>query len=99
MNSMDRYTIKSVSNDGIWYLIKGWREYRTYWQEFDQCVPESLFKRKADAKRSLTKLLKYMMAEYGNDDFTLVMLEWDSEHWCYTEREIEKITIDNQNQI
>ena len=93
------YTIKSVSHEGTWYLVNGWWKYKAYWQEFDQCVPESLFKRKADAKRSLTKLLQYTMAEYGNDDFTLVKLEWDDEYWCYTEKEIEKITIDNKNQI
>lgn len=91
------YTIKSISNEGTWYLVNGWWKYKTYWQEFDNCVPHTVFKRKADAKRSLTNLLKYMMAEYGNDDFTIVKFEWNEKGYCYDEIEIEKIIIDNQN--
>ena len=91
------YTIKSVSNEGTWYLINGWWKHKAYWQELDNCNLNTVFRRKSDAKRSLTKLLKYMMAEYGNDDFTLVMLEWNEEKCCYDEIEIEKIILDNKN--
>ena len=91
------YTIKSVSHEGIWYLVNGWWKYKAYWQKLDNCNLNTVFRRKSDAKRSLTKLLKYMMAEYGNDDFTLVMLEWNEEKCCYDEIEIEKIILDNKN--
>lgn len=88
------YTIKSVSNEGIWYLINGWWKYKAYWQERDNCTLFTMFSRPQDAKRSLTKLLKYMMAEYGDDDFTLVKFDYDENGCCYSETEIEKIIID-----
>lgn len=87
------YTIKSTSNDGIWYLINGWWRHKAYWQQYDNCSPDTTFKRISDAKRGLTNLLKYMMAEYDNDDFTLVEFTWNDKAYCYEEREIEKIII------
>lgn len=88
------YTIKSVSNEGTWYLINGWWKYKAYWQKKDNCTLFTMFSRPQDAKRSLTKLLKHTMAEYGDDDFTLVKFDCNESGCCYSEKEIEKIIID-----
>lgn len=65
------FTIKSVSDDGIYYLVNGWEKYKRFWVELENLKPDMMFKTAADAKRSLTKLLK-IMYEYLNDDFELV---------------------------
>lgn len=88
------YTIKSVSHEGTWYLVNGWWKYKTYWQQKDHCGWETTFKREADAKRSLTKLLKDMMEEYGDDQFIMVRFDYDERHYCYNEVELYEIKIE-----
>ena len=84
------YTIKSISDDGEWYLVNGWWKHKAYWQQKDNCTIATTFKRIQDAKRSLTKLLK-VMEEYRTDDFTIVELEWNALHQCYDTTELEAI--------
>lgn len=64
------YTIKSESEDGIYYLVNGWRKHNAYWSS--RLNPTKvLFKKKGIALRSLGKLLN-VMPEYIHDIFTLV---------------------------
>lgn len=65
------YTIKSTSNEGVYYLVNGWEKHYTFWVEERKIRPSMLFKRKQDAKASLTKLLK-VMDDYANDKFEMV---------------------------
>lgn len=68
------FTIKSTSDEGIYYLVNHWDRHKTFWVEPENIKPEMLFKTPADAKRSLTKLLK-VMDEYKNDTFELVEVD------------------------
>ena len=67
------YTIKSVSDEGIYYLVNHANDYKTYWVEKRDLRPKMLYDRAADAKASLTKLLK-VMTEYKADKFYLVKI-------------------------
>lgn len=67
------YTIKSVSNEGVYYLVNHAKDYKTYWVEKRDLKPKMLYDRAADAKASLTKLLK-IMNEYKADKFYLVKI-------------------------
>jgi hypothetical protein len=62
------YTIKSTSEEGIYYLVNHWEKHKTFWIEPKKVKKEMLFKNLKDAKRSLTKLLK-VMTEYQTDKF------------------------------
>lgn len=65
------FTIKSTSDEGIYFLVNGWEKHKKFWVEESKIRPSMLFKREQDAKMSLTKLLK-VMPEYGMDTFELV---------------------------
>ena len=65
------YTIKSTSEDGVYYLVKDWRKNKAIWITKNKLMKTMLFKRPQDAWASLTKLLK-IMDEYATDDFELV---------------------------
>ena len=65
------YTIKSVSEDGTFYLVKDWRKNKAIWVKRDKLTQNMVFKRPQDAKASLSCLLK-VMSEYATDEFTLV---------------------------
>ena len=65
------FTIKSTSDEGVYYLVNGWNKWKTFWIEKENLKPEMLFRRKQDAKRSLTHLLK-IMPDYLTDQFELV---------------------------
>lgn len=67
------YTIKSISDEGIYYLVNHAKDYKTYWVEKRDLKPKMLYDRAADAKASLTKLLK-IMTEYRADKFYLVKI-------------------------
>ena len=63
----------SVSDDGEWYLVNGWKKYKAFWQQRENCTPYSTFKSVANAMASLTKLLK-VMPEYRDDKFSVVKI-------------------------
>lgn len=65
------FTIKSTSDDGIYYLVKDWRKNKAIWVPRDKLTNKMLFKRPQDAKASLTSLLK-VMDEYATDEFEIV---------------------------
>jgi hypothetical protein len=74
---MTKYTIKSTSDEGVYFLVNGWEKHYTFW------ISEEDVKRNPDkakamfftaprfAKASLTKLLK-VMDDYKTDTFELV---------------------------
>ena len=70
------FTIKSTSDEGVYYLVNHWEKHKPFWIEPNKIKPEMLFKRAADAKRSLTKLLK-VMDDYRNDVFELVEINME----------------------
>ena len=72
---MKYYTIKSTSDEGIWYLVNGWDRHMAFWQTKYRCEPKTMFRREADAKRSLTLLLK-IMPDYKDDKFEMVEMEY-----------------------
>lgn len=63
------YVVVSRSEEGIYYLVNGWRKYCAFWDK--HLGIRNLFKRKQDAKMALTKLLK-VMSEYAQDDFEIM---------------------------
>ena len=65
------YTIESLSDDGWFFLCKGWGHRRMIWFTFDELKNEHLFDSPKDAKASLTKLLK-VMPEYKEDEFRVM---------------------------
>lgn len=65
------FTIKSVSDEGTYYLVNGWQKHKKFWIEPEKVKKDMLFKRQSDAKGSLTKLLK-VMPEYKSDSMELI---------------------------
>lgn len=77
---MKKYTIKSISNEGIYYLVNGWNKCKTFWFD-EKSVTEDVenakrffFNKPSQAKASLTKLLK-IMPDYATDKFEIVEFE------------------------
>ena len=65
------YTVKSVSDEGVYYLVNRWNIHNRFWVTGDELKRAMLFRRKQDAKASLTKLLK-VMDDYKNDKFEVI---------------------------
>ncbi len=65
------FTIKSVSKDGTYYLVKNWRKKKAIWKFSSEMKHEDMYKRAQDAVSALTKLLK-VMDEYKSDRFYIV---------------------------
>ena len=61
--------VKSVSNEGTYYLVNGWRRHKAFWVKRGD-TPMCLFKDARTAKMSLTKLLK-TMPDYASDSFII----------------------------
>jgi hypothetical protein len=77
---MKKYTIKSTSREGTYYLVNGWNKCKTFWFN-EKSVFEDVenakrffFKKPSQAKASLTRLLK-VMDDYKSDNFELVEFE------------------------
>lgn len=74
---MKKYTIKSTSNEGVYYLVNGWRKTNTFWfneksvMENPEFAKLYFFSKPQYAKTSLTKLLK-IMPDYETDNFEIV---------------------------
>lgn len=68
-----KYTIKSTSEEGTYYLVNGWNKHKTFWTG-DKTRKDLFFNKPAQAKASLTKLLS-VMPEYSSDKFELVEIE------------------------
>ena len=74
---MKKYTIKSISDEGIYYLVNGWNKCKTFWFDEKSAFQDTenakrfFFNKPSQAKASLTKLLK-VMPDYANDKFEVV---------------------------
>ena len=72
-----KYTIKSTSDEGVYFLVNGWEKHHTFWiSEADvnrdiEKAKDKFFSAPRYAQASLTKLLK-IMDGYKNDHFELV---------------------------
>ena len=77
---MKKYTIKSISDEGVYYLVNGWEKHRAFWISEAQFLrdpdraKECFFNKASQAKASLTKLLK-VMPDYASDRFEAVEIE------------------------
>ena len=76
---MTKYTIKSTSDEGVYYLVNGWNKIKTFWlcegtvMKDPETAKRFFFNKPSQAKARLTKLLK-VMPEYKTDTFELVEL-------------------------
>lgn len=74
---MPKYTIKSTSDEGVYFLVNGWEKHRTFWiseEEVNKDIEKAktkFFTAPRFARASLTKLLK-IMDDYKNDHFEMV---------------------------
>ena len=68
---MNGYTIKSVSEEGIYYMVKNWRKNKAIWVKGQKLKQEYLYKTETMAIRALEKLLN-LMDDYASDYFTIV---------------------------
>ena len=68
-----RYTIKSISDEGTYFLVKDWRKNKELWVSKEKMDrhPEWWFTSPSKAKQSLKSLLS-VMDEYLSDTFTVV---------------------------
>ena len=66
------YTIKSVSNEGTYYLVNGWKKHNAYWTHSLNPTRNN-FKSKGLALRSL-KILLNAIPEYRSDSLTIIEL-------------------------
>ena len=77
---MTKYTIKSTSDEGVYFLVNGWEKHKTFWiskAEFEKDIEKAksmFFSAPRYAQASLTKLLK-VMDDYKTDTFELVCFE------------------------
>jgi hypothetical protein len=73
---MKKYTIKSTSDEGVFYLVNGWYKHKKIWISEEgvmrntESAKRFFFKQPWHAEASLTKLLK-VMPEYSTDKFEL----------------------------
>ena len=65
------FTIKSVSEEGTYYLVKDWEKQKTFWKYGSEIKLSDMYKTAAAAKGSLRKLLK-VMDEYTTDTFAII---------------------------
>lgn len=72
-HSVNPCTIKSVSDEGTYFLVKDWRKNKELWVSKDKMDnhPEWWFTSSGKAKQSLKSLLS-VMDEYLSDTFTVV---------------------------
>ena len=57
---MNGYTIKSISNDGVYFMVRDWRKNKAIWVSFDMLKPEYLYKSSNTSIKALEKLLNAM---------------------------------------
>ena len=68
------YTIKSVSEEGVYFLVRGWYQHRKIWAKQTELNSDMLFKKPGFARRARNSLLK-VMPEYKTDIFYLVFVD------------------------
>lgn len=70
---MNMYTIRSTSEEGIYYLCNHWNKNKTFWICENDIRSNRLFKTKGLAERSLKHLLE-IMDDYKTDIFQPVKI-------------------------
>lgn len=67
------YTVKSISNEGVYYLWKGWGNScsKHMWEKDIPTEEKYLYKTVKSARTSVTKLLK-VMDEYKTDKIEII---------------------------
>ena len=84
---MTGYVIKSISGDGVYYLIKNWNKNKTFWKKKDWLKDGDFYKSAKYAIRSLKHLLE-IMPDYAADKFSIVRIDvtdfWNGT-WNFTE--------------
>jgi len=78
-NQTIMYTIESISEEGVYYLVNGWDKHNAFWSSWEDVKRETCFKREQDAKRSLTMLLK-IMEDYKTDTFGLCTVYFNGDN-------------------
>lgn len=58
--------VKSISNEGTYYLVNGWNKHKKFWSDKEN-DSRCLFKDLRSAKTSITKLMK-IMPDYIDDE-------------------------------
>ncbi len=71
---MKGFTIKSISEEGTYYLVNHWEKHNAFWKSKEELKPNMLFKSAGYAKRSLNHLLE-IMEDYRNDKFEILEIE------------------------
>ena len=71
---MNGYTVKSISNDGVYFMVRDWRKNKAIWVSFDMLKPEYLYKSSNTSIKALEKLLN-AMEEYVEDKLSVVYIE------------------------
>ena len=74
MEKIRGFTIKSTSDEGIYYLVNHWSFHQAFWVKKEELKPSMLFKTAGLAQRSLKRLLE-IMDDYKNDKFEVVEVE------------------------
>lgn len=69
MDENIKYLIKSVSEEGEYFLCNGWKKHKAFWCRKNE-IWKCLFDTIGQAKASLTKLLK-VIDDYAQDKFSV----------------------------
>lgn len=70
---MNGYTIKSISNDGVYFMVRDWRKNKAIWVSVNKLKQEYLYKSANTCIKALEKLLN-VMDEYATDKFVVVSI-------------------------
>ena len=87
---MNGFTVKSISEEGTYYLVRDWRKNKAIWIKEEKLKQEHLYKSANTSIRALEKLLN-AMEEYATDKFNIV---------CITDGNItdcEKLSVKNHS--
>ena len=71
------YAIRSISSEGVYYLVNGWNKYLQFWTD-EKHIDRAIFTTIGHAKTQLTKLLK-IMEEYSDDTFEYIAITTNGE--------------------
>ncbi len=71
---MKGFTVKSTSEEGVYYLVNHWEKHKAFWKRKECLRPSMLFTSAGYAKRSLKHLLE-IMEDYKNNKFEVVEIE------------------------
>lgn len=71
--SMNGFTIKSISEEGEYYLVKNWRKNKALWVKETELRQEYLYNFASTAIRGLVALLN-AMDDYATDKLSIVSI-------------------------